>query len=107
MHNLIERLFAKRGITSAEELRDEERQTLDAWLSVLNKPEPNLGDVAAVLRDEMERAQEALRSYDNSPTKDLYYKAYVRILLVMDAITTTPQKQRDELKAQLEQMLKL
>lgn len=105
MHELIERLLNRRGIRDATELRGEERKVYDAWQAVLNKPAPSVEDIAAVIRKELDRVNDERDGYDNSEKRDLYLKAYSRTLKLIHLTITTPEKQRNELKAQLEQLL--
>ena len=45
MHNLLTKLFEKRGIKDATQLSPEERRDFDNWQAILSKDELTLEDV--------------------------------------------------------------
>ena len=106
MHSLIEQIFNRRGIKDVQELKGEELKTYQAWMQILAKPDTTIDDLKRVLPIETERVSEELRKYDNGERKELYLKAYANLLSFFTTLITQPEKQRNELKAQLEQMLK-
>jgi len=105
MHSLIDRVLNRRGIKGVEDLRGEERKQYDVWNAVLNKPDITIDDLKRLLPKEIERAKAELVKYDNSSQRDLYFKAVLRNLEMLTLLITIPEKQRQELSAQLEQML--
>jgi hypothetical protein len=105
MHSLIEQLLAKRGIKGYEDLKAEERKQYDIWTAVLNKPDFTIEDLKAFLPKEIERVSAELRKWDNNEKRELYYKAVLRNLEILTLLITTPEKQRQEQRAQIEQLL--
>ena len=105
MHSLIERLLNKRGIKSIDDLKAKEREVYQAWMQVLTKPDTTIDDIKRVLPIETERVNAELRKYDNTERKELYLKAYANLLTFFTTLITSPEKQRNELKAQIEQQL--
>lgn len=91
------------GIKSFDELNAEERRTYQEWSAVLGKPETTIEDLKALLPREIERLREELAKYDNSEKRELYFKAALRNAELITKIITTPEKEREQLRAQLQQ----
>ena len=64
MHNLLEKLFLKKGIKDANELSPEERKTFDNWKSILSKDELTLKDVKEFCKTQLEIIEGKWRNYD-------------------------------------------
>jgi hypothetical protein len=100
---MIQEFLEKLGIRSVDELTDEERKTYQQWSSVLSKPETTIEDLRAFLPKEIARMEDLLNRYDNTEKADIYYKACLRNLKLVTNIITTPEKERMQLREQLQQ----
>jgi hypothetical protein len=102
MFNLSD-IFKKTGVTGIDDLKPAERATFDQWTAILTKPETTIDDLKKLLPKELERANHELQSFDNSDKKDMFYKAYTKLLEDITKIILTPEKEREQLKLMLQQ----
>lgn len=104
-NKLIERLFAKRGITDANKLSPEEKQTFDNWEQVLNKDELTMEDLKHFLEGQIgviEKRWQDLTLENAKKVELLPYHTNYKILL--QAINA-PKDIRSALEQQLNQLL--
>jgi hypothetical protein len=100
---MLSEFLERIGVRSLDELNAEERRTYQEWSAVLSKPETTIEDLKAFLPKEIERLREELGKYDNSEKRELYFKAALRNMELITKIITTPEKEREQLRAQLQQ----
>lgn len=100
---MLDALLEKLGV-KYESLTPEERKTYQAWADVLIGKDPTLDDVKNLLAAESARAFEELSKWDNTPTRELYYKALTHLATTMHKLIATPAAQRDALKVHLKQV---
>jgi hypothetical protein len=100
---MLDRLLEKLGV-KYESLTPEERKTYQAWADVLITKDPTLDDVKNLLAAESARAFEELQKWDNTPARELYYKALSHLVTTMHKLIATPAAQRDALKAHLQEV---
>lgn len=100
---MLSEFLERIGVRSFDELNAEERKTYQEWSRVLNKPETTIDDLRAFLPQEIERLREELGKYDNSERRELYFKAALRNAELITKIIATPEKEREQLRAQLQQ----
>jgi len=96
-------IFHKQGIKSVDDLTPEEKKTYQQWASILNRPDPTIDDLKAILPKELARANEELRKHENSKDKDSFYKAYTTLCEFILKTITSPTQEREALKAFLKQ----
>jgi hypothetical protein len=96
-------IFKKTGVKGIDDLRPAEQATFRQWEAILTKPETTIEDLKRQLPKELERANHELQSFDNSDKKDMFYKAYAKLLEDITKIIITPEKERDQLKLMLKQ----
>jgi hypothetical protein len=96
-------IFQKLGIRGIDDLKPAEQATFKQWEAILTKPETTIDDLKKLLPKELERANHELQSFENSEKKDMFYKAYARLLEDITKIIITPEKERNQLKLMLQQ----
>jgi len=106
MHNLIEKLFHKRGIEDLKELDAEEKQTFENWQSILSKEELTIEDVKQFCGSQIDIIEGKWKDYnlENNKKSELipYHTCYKTILLAIDS----PKSARENLEKTLVQMIK-
>ena len=106
MHQLIDKLFQKRGIKNINELDPEEKATFDGWNKVLSKDELTLEDVKEFCKSQVEIIEGKWKDLEMEQTKKSemipYHTVYRTLLSVIDS----PKVAREALEKQLEQLLK-
>lgn len=100
---MLNALLEKLGL-KYENLSDEERKTWEIWAKTLTTKDVTLDDLKAFLAAESARAFEELQKWDNTPARELYYKALTHLSTMMQKFISTPASQRDALKAHLRQV---
>ena len=104
---MLKQILEKLGVKDYSELKEQERQVYLKWAEILNKPDFTIDDLKKFLPLELARADEELRHYENSDKKELYYKAYTRILQMLTDLLTAPEKERKALEGQLSNQFNL
>jgi intergrase/recombinase len=100
---MLEQILAKLNLKSIDELKPAERATWQQWARILSKTDVTIEELKKFLPQELERATIELRKHENSPQKDSYYKAYGDIISLLTKFITSPEKEREQLKAMLKQ----
>jgi hypothetical protein len=100
---MLDLILQKLGLTSIDQLKPAEKATWMQWTTILGKGDVSIDDLKKFLPQELERATVELRKHENSAQKDAYYKAYGDILATITKFITTPEKERESLKAMLKQ----
>jgi hypothetical protein len=100
---MLDALLEKLGL-KYEKLSAEERKTYQAWADVLIAKDPTLDDVKNLVAAESARAFEELQKWDNTPARELYYKALTNLATTMHKFIATPAAQREAMKAHLRQV---
>ena len=104
---MLKQILEKLGVKDYSELKAEERAMYLKWAEIFNKPDLTIDDLKKFLPLELARANEELRQYENSDKKELYFKAYTRILQMLTDLLTAPEKERRALEGQLRQKFNL
>lgn len=100
---MLNALLEKLGV-KYESLTVEERKTYETWAKTLGTKDVSLDDLKIFLAAESARAYEELAKWDNTPARELYYKALSHLVTTMHKFISTPAAQRDELKAHLREV---
>jgi hypothetical protein len=100
----ISRKNPAKPISSLADLTESERATFKQWETILTRNETTTSDLKTLVSAELDRADEELQKYENTPQKDLYLKAYRKILKLLLTAHSAPGAQRDQLKRQIFQM---
>ena len=100
-------ILRKAGVTTESALNYEERETLRRYRELYTQPDVTIDDLKRLLPAEAERARTELTEYANDPNKDLFYKAYLRLLNTLTAIITAPEREREQLRAELKRKFNL
>ena len=104
---MLNQILEKLGVKDYSELKDQERQTYLQWSDILNKPDLTIEDLKKFLPRELERANEELRHWENTDKKEMYFKAYTRLLKMLTDFLTAPEKERAALEAQLKKQFNI
>ena len=107
MSNILSQVLQRLGAKDYSQLKELEKATYLRWAEIINKPDFTLEDLKKFLPIESARANEELRNYENSDKKELYYKAYTRILQMLTDLITAPEKERRALEDQLKNQFNL
>lgn len=105
MHSILSKLFAKKGIADVKELDPEEKATFEAWDKVLSKEELTISDIKEFCQSQCDVIEGKWKSYDikNSKKAEMipYHTVYKTILTAIGS----PRAAREQLEAQLNQLL--
>lgn len=98
--NLLEKL----GIRY-ESLTAEEKETYNQWNEAFQKPEATIPDLKAFLSRQIEDLEHQLMNYENSERKELYLKACLRNLKMIQAFILGPEQRKKWLEDYLNKRL--
>ena len=98
---MLDQILQKLGLKSIDDLKPAEKATWMQWAVILEKRDITIDDLKKFLPRELERANVELRSFENSPQKDSYYKAYGDILAILTKFIVSPETERDQLRSML------
>jgi hypothetical protein len=106
MHSLLDKLFAKRGIKDANDLKPEEKVIFDNWRLILDKEELTIADVKEFCKTQVELIENKWCDYNLEQSKKAelisYHTIYKTLLLAIDS----PKSAREALEKQLTEFLK-
>ncbi len=104
---MLDELLHKLGLSRYEDLREEERYVYRQWASILTTKDVTIEDLKKFLPGELDRARAEAEKYENSEKRDLFFKAYSRLLTTLTQIITTPAVQREQLRERLKKQFNL
>jgi hypothetical protein len=106
MHSLLDKLFTKRGIKDANDLKPEEKVIFDNWRLILDKEELTIADVKEFCKTQVELIENKWHDYNLEQSKKAelipYHTIYKTLLLAIDS----PKSAREALEKQLTEFLK-
>jgi hypothetical protein len=97
---MLNALLEKLGL-KYESLTPVERETYQAWAETLSNQDVTVEDIRVFLAGESERAYGELKKWDNSPARELYYKALSNLTDNLRKFMAGPGAEREALKAHL------
>jgi hypothetical protein len=100
---MFSEILEKLGIKSPDELTPEERAVYQQWAKTFAAAEVTIDTLKQFLPGELARARAEAMKYENSEKRDLFFKAYCRLLDTLTQIIVTPAAQRDQLRERLKQ----
>lgn len=105
MHQLLEKYLKAKGINSELDLTDEERISFDRWQAVLIGKEIKIEDIIQFCNTQIDLLESQFGNIENSSQKidrlTFLHSIYRRLL----GLLTSPQKEREQLEANLTSML--
>lgn len=105
MHNLLTRLFQKRGISKFDDLDEAEKKTYEDWQAVLSKDELTLSDVKSFCQHQISTIEGMWKDYNTTQVKKAelipYHTVYKTLLTAIDS----PKVAREALEKNLQQIL--
>ncbi len=102
MHQSLNKLLENLNL-KWEDLTAEEKKTYDSWSSVLATPQVSIEDLKNFIPVQIETLEHEQNKYDNSKDKDLFLKAQLRNLKMIQAFILGPEQRRKWLQSHLEQ----
>lgn len=106
MHNLLSKLFQKKGIKDVTELSGEEREVFENYQRVLSKEEMTMEDMRKFLEAQVSVIEGKWRDYNTPQSQKAelipYHTVYRTFLQAIDA----PQVEREQLEQYLMQLTK-
>jgi hypothetical protein len=104
---MLSELLQKLGISSPDQLTAEEKAVYQQWAATLAAGDVTIDTLRQFLPQELARARREAEKYDNSEKRDLFFKAYCRLLETLAQIIVTPAAQRDQLRERLKQQFNI
>ena len=94
---MLEKLLEKLGVSSYDELNQEEKETYLKMSEAL-KREITVEDVKRFLEGEIERLEFTLLDYGNGKDKDMFLKARIRNYKMLLAFIISPEMAKENVK---------
>lgn len=105
MHQLIEKIFKKRQISSIDELDEDEKKVFDGWNSILSKERLDTNDIKEFCKVQISVIENkwADLGVENAKKAELipYHTVYRILLNIIDA----PMESKEALERQLTEIL--
>jgi len=101
LNSLLEKLNLK-----YDDLTSEEKRVYQEWSSVLAQPEVTIADLKKFLPQYIANLEYEQNKYENTPNRDLFYKAMIRNAQMIQAFILGPEKRRQWLEGHIEQTSK-
>jgi hypothetical protein len=84
-----------------EDLLDEERNTLDEWMSVLGKGELNVGSVKEYIAGMKDAVEDKLTQTGHNNKEDLFLKARLKNYKLLESFLTSRERARKSIEQQI------
>lgn len=101
LHNLLEKLGLK-----YENLTEAEKKTYQEWSDVLSQPEITIEDLKKFIPTQLDVLEQQQTDYQNSEKKDLYLKACIRNLKMIQAFILGPEQRKAWVEKNINNKLK-
>lgn len=105
MRDILEKLLRKRGLNSVEDLDQEEKETFEAWQSVLSKDELTTQDIKNFCQNQVDTINGRWQdlSLEQAKKAELipYFTVYNLLLKVIDS----PKEAKEALEKNLNQLI--
>uniref|UniRef100_A0A6M3LC07 Uncharacterized protein n=1 Tax=viral metagenome TaxID=1070528 RepID=A0A6M3LC07_9ZZZZ len=106
MHNLLTKIFAKRGIKDITELDKDERETFETWNKILSEGEMTVEKIQEFCQSQIDVIENKWKDLDIEQTKKAewipIHNVYSTILLAIKS----PKAARENLEKQLIELTK-
>lgn len=89
-----------------EDLSSVERETLKSWENALREPSVSVKDLSDFIATQIELAEVQISDYSNDPKKDLYLKAVLRNLRMIQAFIQGPEQRKKWIETHIKQLTK-
>jgi len=103
---MIQKILDKLGV-KYEELSHSEKETFKEYDVVLSAPEIEIKDIGRFIADQRLSISKQLSSYKNSKDKDLFLKARMRNIDLLEAFIVTPADNKTRLLTELKNRFKI
>lgn len=98
---MFEQILEAFGIKDYDELNSSEKETLREWVDKIEKSAITLDDVKSGVVKMREGVEAELSRHEYNDRQDIFLKARLRNLIVMETILTRPEKARAALDGYL------
>ncbi len=106
MHNLLTKLFQKRGIKSVKELTKEEKIDFDNWDKILSKEDLTIEDIKKFCRAQCDVIKSKWKNLDLDNKKKAEMIPYFTVYETLLAVINSPKVEREILEKQLIELTK-
>jgi hypothetical protein len=106
MHGLLTKLLRKRGIETANQLSDEEKQTFENWQLILNKEELTVEDIKMFCSAQIKVIEGKWADFNLEQSKKAELIPYHTCYAILLAAISSPRSARESLEIQLNQLIK-
>ena len=97
---MIDTILEKFGL-KYEDLQRSERETLDKWMVALQENQLSVEKVREFVTSMREGVEEELCKSNLRPKKDIFLKARLRNLLLLEGFMTSPERAKQHIEAAL------
>lgn len=97
---IMERILEKFGL-KYDDLKSDERDTLDTWMQVLSRNEITTSDIKQYITQMRESVELKIGDVNQNSKEDIFLKARLRNYLLLEAFMTSP----DRAKTAIDRML--
>lgn len=94
---MVDELLKKYGVTY-EQLTADELETLNQWLTVINQGVLTIDKVREFINSLRDATEMELTKHDLDSKQDLFLKARLKNLMLLDTFLTSPEKAKQHLE---------
>lgn len=105
MHQLLEKIFQKRGIKDSSELSVEELQQYNEWNAQLSKDTLTIEDIQAFLQAQVDVIKGKWTNLDIDQAKKAELIPYFTVYSLLLQTLESPKQAREQLEQQLNNLL--
>ena len=99
--SILEKILIKAGVSSPDELSQEEKVTYDNWRKILSKEELTLKDIQDFCKTQIDIIETRWKSYDTPNEKKSELIPYHTVYRTLLQVIESPKQERSNLESQL------
>ncbi len=103
--NILEKLLKHRGLKSVEDLDTEEKVTFENWRKILSKEEVTIKDFQEFCKVQISIIETKWKDLNIEQSKKAELIPYHTVYKTLEQILNAPRSEREQLEAQLNQLL--
>jgi len=97
----ISKLLEEAGIKGFEDMTAEEKKTLEEYQRVFSAPDITIKDLEEIIPAQIKKLTLQLESIENTPLQEIFIKARLRNMRMLELFMLEPRRNRDRLTREL------
>ncbi|MFA7662685.1 MAG: hypothetical protein WCX88_02095 [Patescibacteria group bacterium] len=103
--SILDKLLQKRGIKKTDDLEPEEKETFENWRKILSKEDLTIEDIKDFCKTQISVIEMKWKDLNIDNSKKAELIPYHTVYKTLEQVLNAPRSEREQLEAQLNQLL--